>query len=121
MMRRPKPFSVSNSPGPQFHGQSSSCDNRSAFDFDPTNTISRFFYLDLRLLLISLLNLLSFCWLKFVLIYLNFSEIQDGVGLWISTRTSALQHLRTISMHLAPPRHKVLKETSPNLTCCLSK
>ncbi|XP_059435512.1 uncharacterized protein LOC132168536 [Corylus avellana] len=41
IMRRPKPFSVGYSPGPQFHFQSSSYDNRSAFDFDPTNTISR--------------------------------------------------------------------------------
>ena len=58
-----------------------------------------------------------------------FSEKQEGMALWISTRRNALQtleHLITICTHLAAlrflhPPQEVFKESFPNLTCFLSK
>lgn len=113
-MKRPKPFSVDNSPGPLFpfqvppmidprmagENQSSSSDNRSAFVLYPSNTISRLVHLIFTRLSFELVAIN--CWFKFLLTL--FSEIQDGMALWISTQRSALQtmeRLIIICTHLA--------------------
>uniref|UniRef100_A0A2N9I4E0 Uncharacterized protein n=1 Tax=Fagus sylvatica TaxID=28930 RepID=A0A2N9I4E0_FAGSY len=113
-MKRPEPFSVDNSPRPQFHfrvppmidprmareNQSSSSDNRSAYRLDPRSTISTF----LR-------------------------ETRRDGPLDINSKKCitdfGASHLITICTHLAAlrflhPPQEVFKESFPNMTCFLS-